>query len=200
MNQPGIHGMVLHGVVEDVQLLRNSGRISSEELAKRLEPPELEWLHQGLDLEAWYPIQSYAHFAQILLEHEGQGDPEYMVRRGAAAAERLEATGRYGQFLHGEQRRSEERAGGTPWSLEDWRLLTTLAEQIFDFGTWSYSQSRTEARIEVKHAAALPELARMAATGFIAHVVSRVRDSRIEVRSERPAPDDIVFLFRFERD
>ena len=199
MNQPKIHGMALHGAVEDVQLLRDSGRISPEELANRLGEDELGWLATGLDLEAWYPVQSYERFAQILLELEGAGDPEYLVRRGAAAAERLEATGRYAPFRHGEERRSEERAGGPEWCLEDWRVLTTLAAAIFDFGSWSYHEDGDEARIEVTRAAALPELARMAATGFIAHVVSRVRDSKIEVRSDRPAPDDIVFRFRFER-
>jgi hypothetical protein len=196
VSPPCIQGLTLHGAVEDVQILRDTGRISREQLEKRLERAELDWLDHGIQPDRWYPIESYARFAEILLEVEGSGDPEYMVRRGAAAAERLYATGLYEQFRHGEERRSQERTGGPEFSEADGRIMTSLSACIFDFGSWEYTEDEGEVRIEVTRATPLPELARLAAHGFIAHVISRVRDTRIEVQSTRPAPDNIVFRFR----
>jgi hypothetical protein len=188
--------MTLQAVVADVQILRDTGRISVEELAERLEPQELGWLTEGIQPALWYPIQGYARLSDILLQVEGAGNPEYIIRRGAAAAERLYASGLYAQLRHGDERRSEERAGGREFSEHDGRLMTTLSGSIFNFGSWRFRIEDEDVVIEVTQTAAMPEVSRLAAQGFIAHIVSRVRDTKTEVRSERPSPDNVVFRFR----
>ncbi len=188
--------MTLQAVVADVQILRDTGRITVEELAERLEPQELGWLTEGIQPALWYPIQGYVRLSEILLHVEGDGDPEYIVRRGAAAAERLYASGLYAQLRHGDERRSEERAGGREFSEHDGRLMTTLSGSIFNFGSWRFRIEDEDVVIEVTQTAAMPEVSRLAAQGFIAHIVSRVRDTKTEVRSERPSPDNVVFRFR----
>ena len=47
--------------------------------------------------------------------------------------------------------------------------------------------------IEVTEAAALPEVARLAAEGFIGFVSARLSDAPLCVTSERPEPDRILF-------
>jgi hypothetical protein len=200
MAEPCIKGITLQSVVEDVRLLRDSARISQEELAARLQERELAWLRDGVQPSLWYSIEGYTRLSELLLEVEGRGDPEYLVRRGAAAAERLYASGLYAQLRHGEERRSEERAGGREFSEKDGRLMTTLSGAVFNFGKWSYREDGDDIVIEVTNAAAMPEVSRLAAHGFIAHIASRVRDAKIEVRSSRPALDHIVFRFENRRE
>ena len=167
MGQPCIKGITLHGVVEDVQKLRDTGRISAEELAERLELQELGWLTEGVQPALWYPIQGYARLTDILLQVEGDGDPEYIVRRGAAAAERLHASGLYAQLRHGDERRSEERAGGREFSDHDGRLMTTLSGSIFNFGSWRFRIEEEDVVIEATQSAAMPEVSRLAAWDLV---------------------------------
>jgi hypothetical protein len=195
MAEPCIKGITLQSVVEDVKLLRDKGHVSQEDLEKRLQSRELGWLRDGVQPSLWYPIDGYARLSELLLEIEGGGDPEYLVRRGAASAERLYASGLYAQLRHGEERASEERAGGREFSAKDGRLMTTLSGAVFNFGKWSYRQDGDDSVIEVKEAAAMPEVSRLAASGFIGHIASRVRDTKIEVESTRPALDLVVFRF-----
>jgi hypothetical protein len=195
MAEPSIKGITLQSVVEDVQLLRDSGRISQAELDKRLQTRELQWLREGVQPSLWYPIDGYTRLSELLLEVEGRGDPEYLVRRGAAAAERLYASGLYAQLRFGEERASEERAGGREFNEKDGRLMTTLSGAVFNFGKWSYREDGDDIVIEVRETAAMPEVSRLAAQGFIGHIASRVRDTKIEVLSTRPALDLIVFRF-----
>jgi hypothetical protein len=199
MAEPCIKGITLQSVVEDVQILRDTDRISEADLEKRLQSRELQWLRDGVQPSLWYPIDGYARLSEVLLEVEGRGDPEYLVRRGAAAAERLYASGLYAQLRFGEERASEERSGGREFSEKDGRLMTTLSGAVFNFGKWSYRLDGDDIVIEVSGAAAMPEVSRLAAQGFIGHIASRVRDTRIEVQSARPAQDQIVFRFEGRR-
>jgi hypothetical protein len=199
MAEPCIKGITLQSVVDDVRLLRDKGDVSQAELDKRLQSRELQWLKDGVQPSLWYPIEGYARLSELLLEIEGHGDPGYLVRRGAAAAERLYASGLYAQLRHGEERASEERAGGREFSEKDGRLMTTLSGSVFNFGKWSYRVDGDDIVIEVREAAAMPEVSRLAASGFIGHIASRVRDTKIEVQSTRPALDLVVFRFESRR-
>ena len=194
MSQPCIKGMTLAGVVEDVKRLCEEGRISEEKLT-RLEAEELAWLDGKIQPALWYPIGGYTRLSELLLEVEGRGDPEYMVRRGAAAARRLFDAGVYAQLEHGERRRQEELAGGREFNEHDARLMTTLSGSIFNFGEWAFRLEGDEAVIEATHTAAMPEVSRLAAQGLIAQIVSRVRGAEIVVDSTRPEPDRVVFRF-----
>ena len=194
MSQPCIKGMTLAGVVEDVRRLCEEGRISEEKLAG-LEAEELAWLDEKIQSALWYSIGGYTRLTELLLEVEGRGDPDYMIRRGAAAADRLFDSGVYAQLLHGERRREEELAGGREFTEHDGRLMTTLSGSIFNFGEWALRLDGDEVVIEAADTAALPEVSRLAAQGLIARIVSRVRGAEITVESTRPEPDRVVFRF-----
>lgn len=195
MTEPCIKGIALISVVDDVRRLRDESRISEGLLHARLEPLELHWLEEKIQAALWYPIAGYERLTRLLLEVEGHGDPDYVVRRGAAAAARLFEAGIYIQLQHGEQRGAEARTGGRAFDERDGKLMTTLSGSMFNFTRWSYRLEGDEVVIEVGDAAAFPEVSRLAAQGLIGYIASRVRDHEIEVRSDRPAPDRVVFRF-----
>jgi hypothetical protein len=54
-------------------------------------------------------------------------------------------------------------------------------------------------RIEVTGARELPEVSRWAAQGFIEYMASRMTGVSVQVSSDRPAPDRMVFTLRSAR-
>lgn len=195
MTAPCIKGMTLFFVVEDVLRLREAGRIAESMLEAKLERTEIEWLDEKIQPALWYPIDGYRRLTELLLEVEGGGDPDYLVRRGTAAAERLFEAGLYAQLQHGETRGAEARAGGREFTEHDGRLMTTLSGSVLNFSRWRYRVEGDEAVIEVTEAAALPEVMRLAAMGMIGCIAGRVRSRKVHVRSERPTLDRVVFRF-----
>jgi hypothetical protein len=199
MDAPSIKGSAFQSVVEDVQRLLEGDRISREELEVRLEPADLPLLDEKVLPALWYPIGTYRRLSELLMEIEGGGRTEYLVRRGARAAERLFALGIYQQLRRGEAIAEEIRSSGSLWSQQDGAIMASLAGAIFSFTTWRFvadAENRGEHRIEVSDAAALPEVARFAAQGFIEYVSTRLAKAHVRVTSERPAPDRIVFQLK----
>src|SRR5262245_53084124 len=99
---PSIKGSAFLSVVEDLKGLVASGRIRRPELEIRLRASDLRILDDKVLPGLWYPLDTYRRLTEILLEIEGGGKPEYVVRRGARAAERLFAAGLYLQLERGE--------------------------------------------------------------------------------------------------
>ena len=89
MPAPSIKGTAFQSVAEDVRRLAASGRVSREALEARLEADDLRLLDEKVAPGLWYPLSTYRRLTEVLLEVEGRGDPAYVVRRGARAAERL---------------------------------------------------------------------------------------------------------------
>jgi hypothetical protein len=195
MTEPAIKGIALQSVIDDVQRLREEGHISDSLLEARLERKELAWLDEKVQPALWYAIDGYARLTQLLLEVEGGGDPDYVVRRGEAAGARLFDSGIYMQLQHGEKRGEEARSGGRSFTEHDGRMMTTLSGSMFNFTRWSYRVEGAEAIIEVSDAAAFPEVSRLAAQGLIQCITARVRGRKIDVRSERPSADRVIFRF-----
>jgi hypothetical protein len=74
--------------------------------------------------------------------------------------------------------------------------MATLAGAIFNVSRWRFvvvDAARRVYLIEVTEAAGLPEVARLAAEGFIGYVSTRLSDAPLRVTSERPEPDRILF-------
>jgi hypothetical protein len=193
---PAIKGSAFQSVVEDVQRLLQEGRLSREALEVRLDPSDLPFLDEKVLPAFWYPIGTYRRLSEILMEVEGGGRPEYVVRRGARAAERLFTLGIYQQLRRGEKIAEEIRSSGSAWSQQDGAIMASLAGAIFNFTSWRFvadAAQRGAHRIEVSDAAALPEVARFAAQGFIEYVSTRLAQAHVRVTSARPSPDRIVF-------
>jgi len=199
MDAPSIKGSAFHSVVEDVQRLLQEGRISREGLEVRLEAADLPILDEKVLPALWYPIETYRRLSELLMEIEGGGRMEYIVRRGARAAERLFALGIYQQLRRGEVIAEEIRSSGSMWTQQDGAIMASLAGAIFNFSTWRFvadPENRGGHRIEVTDAAVLPEVARFAAQGFIEYASTRLAKAPVRVTSQRPTPDRVVFQLR----
>lgn len=199
MDGPAIKGSAFQSVVEDVQRLLQEGHLSREALEVRLDRADLPFLEEKVLPAFWYPIETYRRLSELLMEVEGGGRPEYVVRRGARAAERLFTLGIYQQLRRGEKIAEEIRSSGSTWTQQDGAIMASLAGAIFNFTSWRFvadAEQRGAHRIEVSDAAALPEVARFAAQGFIEYVSTRLAQAHVRVTSERPSPERIVFRLK----
>ena len=74
--------------------------------------------------------------------------------------------------------------------------MVSLSGAIFNFTRWRFeiaSEDPVVYRIEASEATELPEVARLAAQGFIEHAASRIAGVPFTVQSERVGDDRIVF-------
>ena len=199
MAVPSIKGTAFQSVVEDLCRLREAGRLSEDALEARLEAEDLRLLDAKVLPGLWYPLASYGRLTELLMELEGGGRVEYVVARGARAAERLFAAGLYQQLVRGDAIGASKRAKSERWTEHEANLMTSLAGAIFSVSRWRYVTDPAvpgTSRIEVSEAEALPEVSRWAAQGFIEYTSSRLSGVTTRVTSERPSPDRIVFTLR----
>jgi hypothetical protein len=199
---PSIKGTAFQSVVEDLCALVAAGRIRGPELAARLAAEDLRILGEKVLPGSWYPLATYRRMTELLMEVEGGGRPEYVVRRGARAAERLFAAGLYLQLERGEEIGANKRKRGEGWSEREGNLVSSLAGAIFNTSRWRFKVDPSEPathRIEVSEAEDLPEVSRLAAQGFIEYTATRLSGSPIRVTSERSGPSRIVFTLRLGR-
>lgn len=199
MGDYGIKGTAFESVVTDVRRLVEAGGISRDALEVRLTKDDLVLLEEKLLATSWYPIETYRRLSELLMEMEGDGRPEYIVRRGARAAERLFPI--YQQLRRGEEMGSQIRESGKRWTRSDGALMASLAGAIFNFSKWRFTADENQLinRIEVTEAEPLPEVARWAAQGFIEYTASRVTGSPMQVTSERVGAGRVVFTLRYQR-
>jgi hypothetical protein len=193
---PSIKGSAMSSLVEDVRALRDSGRVSADRLEATLERADLALLDTKIQPALWYPIECYRRLTELLLDVAGRGDPQYIVDRGARAAQRLWESGLYVQFQHGEEKAAKARRAGGVMSDRDARVITTLSSAIFNFTRWTYRPGTPDAMIEVSEAAAWPEVSVWAGRGFLEYVVSRLRRVETAIDAVRVAPDRVEFRFR----
>lgn len=199
MGVPSIKGTAFQSVVEDLQALVGAGRIARDELEARLPAEDLRLLEEKVLPGLWYPLASYRRLTEVLLQVEGGGRPEYVVRRGARAAERLFAAGLYLQLERGDEIGREKRARGEGWTEREGNLVSSLAGAIFNVSRWRFTvDSEAVHRIEVSEAEELPEVSRLAAQGFIEYTASRLAGGPVRVSSQRPGRGRIVFTLRLE--
>ncbi len=198
MAVPSIKGSAFQGVVEDLLRLLEAGALDRDTLEAALEAEDLRLIEQKVMPGLWYPLASYRRLTELLMQAEGDGRPEYVVARGARAAERLFAAGLYQQLARGDEIGAEKRAANERWSAHEANLMASLAGAIFNVSRWRFvaDEAAAESRIEVSEADALPEVSRWAAQGFIEYTASRLAGATVQVTSERPAPDAIVFTLR----
>jgi len=196
---PSIKGSALSSVVEDVRALRDSGRVSTDRLEASLAAVDLALLDDKVQPALWYPIRSYARLTELLLDVVGGGDPQYVVDRGARAAQRIWDSGLYVQLQLGEEKAQRARRSGGAMSLRDARVITTLSGALFNFTVWKYRVEGNEGVIAVSEAADLPEVSVWASRGFLEYVASRLSRVETTVAATRVAPDLVEFRFKVRR-
>jgi hypothetical protein len=196
VDAPAIKGSAFEAVVGDLNRAIEAGRISRDEVEARLEPEDIPVLDTKAVVSSWYPIETYRRLTEVLVDVEGGGRPEYLIERGARAAERLFAAGVYQQLRFGDERAEQLQEGGERWGQRDGDIMATLAGAIFNVSRWRFEvvdAARRVYLIEVTEAAGLPEVARLAAEGFIGYVSTRLSGAPLRVTSERPERDRILF-------
>lgn len=202
MAVPSIKGSAFQSVVEDVVRLVETGALPRPALEAALAAQDLRLLEEKILAGLWYPLDSYRRLTELLMRAEGGDGREYVVARGARAAERLFAAGLYQQLSRGEELGAEKRAAQESWTAHEANLMTTLAGAIFNVSRWRFAtdEASGRSRIEVSEATALPEVSRWAAEGFIAYSASRLAGVTIHVKSHRPTPDRVVFSLEPEAE
>lgn len=202
MAVPSIKGSAFQSVVADLVRLVEAGKVRRESLEARLEAEDLALLDDKVLPGLWYSLGAYQRMSEVLWDVEGNRDPAYLMARGARSAERLFEAGLYQQMQRGEELGAAKRERGEAWSEFDGNLMTSLAGAIFNVSRWRYRRHPEDAnvtRIEVTAARDLPEVSRWAAQGFIEYMASRMTGLTVQVSSERPTQDRIVYTLRMSR-
>lgn len=202
MTVPSIKGTAFQSVVDDLREMLSAGRITREWLASRVAAEDLRILEDRILPGVWYPLESYRRLTEVLVQIDGGGRADYVVRRGARAAERLFAAGLYLQLERGEEIGAQKRQRGEGWTEREGNLVASLSGAIFNVSRWRFCvdpQDPAVQRIEASDAGALPEVSRLAAQGFIEYTATRLASAPVSVTSERIGRDRIVFTLRRDR-
>ncbi len=185
---PSIKGAAFQSVTEDVHRLQNAGRLPESLLVARLKPEDLHALDELTVPALWYPIATYGRLLDLLCEVEGRGRPEYLVDRGARAAERLMAAGAWRHVLSSADR----------WGHRAGEAMIQVAKGFYNFTEWRLEHHTPTDRytLSVTEAGDFPDPARFAAQGFVQVLFGRMGGRAVDVTSVRPSPDRIVYEIR----
>jgi hypothetical protein len=192
-----IKGTAFQAVADDLKRLLESGELKDAEVGKALEAQDLAILRAGVLPGSWYPIDSYRRMLALLVAKEGRFQrDEYLRRRGASASERILKMGLYTHLQ--DAIRAVERQPAK-WVEQVGRIMTTLSSTMFNFSRWEFVASSTLESaaplfsLRVSEAAALPDETRIVLEGFIESLFTPFTPEKIEVRSQRPTPDAILY-------
>jgi hypothetical protein len=186
MDEPSVKGVLLRSAVDQLQSCLASGRLSREQLELRLGREELALFEKdGVVNGLWYPVARYQQLLDLIFETEGRR-PEALIDSGKRSAESLLGATAFSGIFDATARRGRHESGGP--------LLMKLAELMLNFTRWKYiGVSADEFQVEVSEAAAYPEHARYTAQGLIEFFGARLFQTPLQVTSERPSPDRILF-------
>jgi hypothetical protein len=195
VSEPSIKGSAFELAASDLRGLIEKGKVSRAEVASALDPAELELLAKPASPVAWVPVASYARIVELLLRHEGHGNPAYLRGRGARAAELAFDSGLYAQLRHSMAigTLTEESGDDNIFTERDGRLMASLSGALFNFGVWSFRDTPPCYEVEVRESAALPDVLRHAIEGFLEVMTERTSRREVQVRSKRTAADVLVF-------
>ena len=183
-----IKGVAFQSVVADVNGLRSNGVISEADLRAAIKSDEIRYLDEAVVAGLWYPLGTYGRLLDLLCRKEGGDRAEYLIERGARAAERMASQGAYRDFL-GSANRWGERAG---------QAMVQLAKALYGGTRWTaaYSGEQHTAEIVVDDAGEFPEAARHAAQGFVQVLFTRIEGAEVQVASHRREASRIVYSIR----
>jgi len=188
---PSVKGIAIQSTIEDLRKLVEGGGLSREALEAELPAEDLRALDEEVAVARWYPIATHQRMLELLARHEGAGRrTEYLLARGARAADRIAALGLYRQLDL-----STEQFGARVGSM-----IVTVSGAIYNFTRWVYVPEDPGAaisfRIQVDEAADFPETAVLTSQGFIEQIASKASGAPVRVTHERPRPDRVLFRGR----
>src|SRR5262249_59565062 len=98
-NVPSLKATLFQLTADLIEDLVQSGRLTREELERRVRPEDLQYLGRKLAASSWVPITSVVRIQHVLIETALDDSPEQQIRaegeRGAAIIHKL---GLYKQF------------------------------------------------------------------------------------------------------
>jgi hypothetical protein len=189
MGERSVKGLMLQHAVDQIRDCLAAKTLTREQLELRLERDDLGLFDKdGIVGGLWYPAVRYERLLDLILEAEGRRS-EALVDFGRRAAGRLLEAPAFAAMFEAIGRRK-----GTESAASAGAILVKLAEVLLDFTRWRYLGSRLDDfSVEVTEARDFHDHARYAVQGMIEAFGSRLFGERLEVRSERPTPDRIVF-------
>jgi hypothetical protein len=184
---PSVKGTLFLSVVSDIRKLVDTCAISRDELERALPDEALVWVDQEILRDQWYPVRAFGRLVDFVWEHQGDREPEFMVRAGRTSAEEMVRAGVYSAL----QSRAQN------WGGNIIHVMTTVSGALYNFMEWRpvLTSDPRLFSLEVTEATEWPECLRLATEGFIQFLAERAAEGRpVQVRSERATPDRIVFF------
>jgi hypothetical protein len=186
MDVPSVKGVLMQHAVEHLRSELASGRLSREQLTLRLEQEDLALFEKDAIVAGlWYPSACYERMLDLIYEQGGRRS-EALVDFGRRCAEHLLASSAFTAMFDTIARRSGHESVAP--------LLLRLSEVVINFTRWKYLGPRIDDfAVEVSEAADYHEHARHTVQGMIEAFGSRLFGRQLEVTSERPSRDRILF-------
>jgi hypothetical protein len=195
---PSIKGATIQRLVDDARAFLERSGADRERLAGQLSSEAAALLEHKLDMGRWYPITAYTEITELLWREEGGGDVAYLHRRGENIMRTLMEAGLYQQLEYLNRRGSNRAIAVTPEELlRTSRLVGSITGTIRNFGkdSWEWQPDRPGQMLHhVRDAADFPEVLRFVSEGAESYLVGLHLPDSPAVRSERRAPDHLVFV------
>lgn len=188
-----VKGIFLAGAVATVRKAIREGHVLREQVEVRLDIQDVPFLDEKVDPTLWYPVATLGHFLDAVADLRGGDRRAALIAIGRRAADMAAHTGRYQQL--DPERRAQDANG----VLRHGRLVTSVITAFYDFSRMSFGPHPVEPesfQIDWFDVGDLPESNRHCAEGFIARVAEVAADGNLQVESERPVSDHIVFTIR----
>jgi len=189
---PSIKGIAIIALVDDVVAYRDRSPECQLEVETQVNTAGLEILEEKTEPFQWYPIGGYQSLTQFLWKTEGNGSIDYLRNRGASAAERVLALGKYQQISFLRERYNPENHAAFASEL---RLVVSLQAAFFNFTTWDVTQDpdhESRLQIEISDALDFPEELCHTTAGFVTRLGVEVRSGGLQWIPERPRRDLVV--------
>ena len=193
--KPAIKGSVFANFAEELLALASQGSIAREDLARRLEPGELDLVEGRTLPHQWIDLRLHARVLELIGEIGGR---DHLRRVSEKTADRMLEAGLYQQLRYVDRARFREesdpmarfRAFGV-----DLRLICTLGGAVFNFSRWEANADPAHPDryvIEVSEAGPFSDVEMSSMEAFINRFTGRM-GLRDAWRWQREGSDRIAF-------
>lgn len=132
---PSIKGTAFANIAGSVMKLVATGQMSRADLAKRLEPGDLDVVEGRIGTSDWYDVRIHVRLLEVL---DAVG-PGYMRQVIEASADRLLASGLYqqlGYLSRTQVERERDPSRRLDALASDLRLVISFSSAMLNFGRW----------------------------------------------------------------
>ena len=189
--EPAIRGTLFGGAIEEIDALLADGSVCRDELEVRLHSADLRYLGEKVELDAWFPLASYARLRELVDDKRGRRRREDLIEQGRRIFEGLSGRGEYQELAS---------------RIEDWGgkfglFSITVWSAFYNFMRWELEETGRAGifDIVVSEARELPESERFRIQGFIEEHTRFATSGPASVTSERPHPARIIYSIVADR-